>query len=73
MSNYERMVEGHIREYETRLLHQEEMHEEPIRFAGPVSPLNVNWKSEEIAHAGPMGIWDAVALSIEGFVEEMEQ
>ncbi len=37
-----------------------------------LKPLG-NWRQEEIAKAGPMGIWDAVAQQLENLVERLER
>ncbi len=32
-----------------------------------------NWRQDEIRKAGPMGIWDAIALQVDKLVERLER
>ena len=95
MNNLEHMVEQHVREYESRLKHVDELvdrakatehpevHKElenlmPQRdeLAGQLDSMRLksldHWREEELAKAGPMGIWDAVAQQLESLVERFE-
>ena len=79
------MVERHILEYEARLHHMDELAEHAdtnsaggVRMEASVQGATAHGVSrksaedfleDELAKAGPMGAWDAVAQQVEKWVE----
>jgi len=96
MSHLEQMIERHVREYESRLKHLDELaerakavehpqvHKELDELLKQRDELAVNldemklrsvedWAEEELAQAGPMGVWDVLAQKLEQLVERFER
>lgn len=55
----------------------EKLAEEREKLASDLDDLKQrdarDWEKEEIATAGPMGVWDAVAQALEKLVEKLER
>lgn len=101
MSNLDDLVDRHVREYEMRLKHLDDMldraREKVDRrpdlpdAARKLSDLEDrrgslakqireikdktldHWEEKEVAYAGPMAIWDIVAIEIEHLIERLER
>jgi hypothetical protein len=100
MYTSEHLVEQHIREYQSRLKHFDELFTrnqiDACRQAYTLSTMRKqlqrykveqgiyasyldevrlksldHWKQDEIAKAGPMAVWDIIALQLEGLVERI--
>ena len=73
MTNMNHQIEQHILEYESRLEHLDQMLEQADRLADSLGKIPqkdaAELMQEELAQAGPMGIWDAVAQRLEKVVE----
>jgi ferritin-like metal-binding protein YciE len=95
-NNLEHMVEQHVREYESRLKHVDELVErakatghpevhqaldqileQRSAMAAELDSMRLksldDWRAEEIAKSGPMGVWDALAQQLEELVERFER
>ncbi len=94
MTQINTLIEQHIREYESRLKHIDELleraAEDETRLAEELSDMKRNreeltaqiealkrkpaeeWQKTAFEKAGPMGVWDAVADSLERLVERLE-
>jgi len=97
MTNIDNLAERHVTEYESRLLHMDELVQRVSNAAGPGQELDSelqalikerdrlashveqmklrsleDWDKEELALAGPMGVWDALAQQLEKLVERLE-
>mgnify|MGYP001827470293 FL=1 len=98
MTNIDNLAERHIAEYESRLMHMDELVQrvsdpggagqgldselqalikERDRLASHVEQMKLrsleDWDEEELALAGPMGVWDALAQQLEKVVERLER
>ena len=73
MSTFERMIDEHVREYEARAAHMDTGVESGVPTSErPEEVMPANWETEEIEKAGPMGVWDALAIQAEHLVERLE-
>ena len=97
MTSIDNLVEQHIAEYESRLVHMDELVQRVSKTAGVGQELDSelqalikerdrltshveqmklrsleDWDKEELALAGPMGVWDALAQQLEKLVERLE-
>ena len=57
-------VEQHILEYESRLEHMDELPGTTGEAGEPKRKTAEELQREELAQAGPMGVWDAVAQQL---------
>ena len=98
MTNIDSLAEQHVTEYESRLMHMDELIQrvnngagagqeldselqalikERDRLASHVEQMKLrsleDWDEEELALAGPMGVWDALAQQLEKVVERLER
>ena len=76
MTGFNRLVEEHVRIYEAH--HRQLDQRPPSEAVAEVAPqpepaLKADWETQEIESAGPMGVWDAVAIQAEHLVERMER
>ena len=88
MTTKEQLIEQHIREYESRMKHIDELYER-ARQAAPehhadhstllqqttehIKSMPLDhWREETVRNAGPMAVWDILAQKLEDFVERHE-
>lgn len=72
MSRFEQLVEQQVRFHEAHRLHLDEV---PLATRPPVTlPPDEGdraWEIDEVRNAGPMGVWDALAIQVEHALERL--
>ncbi len=80
MTDVAQLAEQHIREYQARLKHLDELLEQTLQRGGEGAAAayqalksDEQWREAMIEQSGPMGLWDALAQQLEKAIEKLER